>query len=66
MKVETTNTEKFKPFELIITIESKKELEALIDMCIYNESIPELVDDINIDFIKLFLNETREALNKRV
>ena len=65
MKVETTDTQKFKPFELVITIESKEELDALLDMCIYNESIPSMVDINNRNFIKLFLNETSDALITR-
>jgi len=66
MKVETTNTKQFKPIELVITIESEKELMALINMCALNESIPNLMDINNNYFIKLFLDETREALGKRV
>jgi hypothetical protein len=66
MKVETTNTKQFKPIELVITIESEKELMALINMCALNESIPNLMDINNSNFIKLFLDETREALGKRV
>jgi len=62
MKVETTNTEQFNPFELVITIESKEELNALIEMCVYNESIPSMVYINNRNFIKLFLDETRDAL----
>ena len=64
MKIETTK--QFKPFEVIITIDSKEELNALLDMCMYNQSIPDLVDEVNSNFIKLFLNETRDALNKHV
>ena len=66
MKVETTNTKQFKPIELVITIESEKELEAIINMCRYNESIPDLVGKSNRNFITLFLDETRDALKKRV
>ena len=62
MKVETTNTEQFNPFELVITIESKEELLALINMTQMNESIPSMVDSNNRNFIKLFLDETRDAL----
>lgn len=65
MKVETTNTEEFKPFELVITIESKEELEAIINMCRFNQTIPDLVDKDNSNFIKLFLDETRYALVER-
>jgi hypothetical protein len=66
MKVETTGTKQFKPIELVITIESKEELEAIINMCGYNESIPDLVGKDNSNFITLFLDETRDALKKRV
>ena len=66
MKVETTNTEEFKPFELVITIESKEELDALINMTQMNQSIPDLVDKDNSNFIKLFLDETRDALVERI
>ena len=66
MKVKTTGTKEFKPFELVITIESKEELEAIINMCRYNESIPDLVGKDNSNFITLFLDETRDALKKRV
>jgi hypothetical protein len=66
MKVETTGTKQFKPFELVITIESKEELEAIINMCRYNLSIPELVGKSNRNFITLFLKETKDALTKRV
>ena len=65
MKVETTNTEEFKPFELVITIESKEELEAIVNMCRFNQTIPDLVDKDNSNFIKLFLDETRYALVER-
>jgi len=65
MKVETTNTEQFKPFELVITIESKEELEAIVNMCRFNQTIPDLVDKDNSNFIKLFLDETRYALVER-
>ena len=65
MKVETTNTEQFKPFELVITIESKEELEAIVNMCRFNQTIPDLVDKDNSNFIKLFLDETRDALVER-
>jgi hypothetical protein len=66
MKVKTTGTKQFKPIELVITIESKEELEAIINMCRYNESIPDLVGKDNRNFITLFLDETRDALKKRV
>ena len=66
MKVETTNTKQFKPIELVITIESEKELEAIINMCRYNESIPDLVGKSNRNFITLFLDETRDALTERM
>lgn len=62
MKVETTDTKQFKPFELVITIESKEELKALLEMCIYNESIPDMVDLEYRDLVRLFLDETRDAL----
>ena len=52
MKVETTNTEQFKPFELVITIESKEELEAIVNMCRFNQTIPDLVDKDNSNFYK--------------
>ena len=66
MKVETTNTEQFNPFELVITIESKEELLALINMTQMNESIPSMVDSNNRNFIKLFLDETRDALYEKL
>ena len=66
MKVKTTGTKEFKPFELVITIESKKELMALINMCVLNESIPNLMDINNSNFIKLFLDETRDALKENM
>ena len=66
MKIETSNTKQFKPFELVITIESKEELNALVEMCMYNESIPGIVDISNRKFIKLFLDETREALTAKI
>jgi len=66
MKVETTNTKEFQPIELVITIESEKELMALINMCALNESIPNLMDINNSNFIKLFLDETRNALTERM
>jgi hypothetical protein len=66
MKVKTTGTKQFKSFELVITIESKEELEAIINMCRYNESIPDLVGKSSRNFITLFLDETRDALTKRV
>ena len=66
MKIETSNTKQFKPFELVITIESKEELNALVEMCIYNESIPDMVDISNRKFIKLFIDETRDALAKKI
>jgi len=66
MKVETTNTKEFQPIELVITIESKKELMALINMCVLNESIPNLMDINNSNFIKLFLDETRNTLTERM
>jgi hypothetical protein len=66
MKVKTTGTKEFKPIELVITIESEKELMALINMCGYNESIPDLVGKSNRNFITLFLDETRDTLTKRV
>ena len=65
MKVETAGTKQFKPFELVITIESKEELIALIQMCIYNESIPELVEEKNKYIVEAFLNGTRIALIER-
>jgi hypothetical protein len=66
MKVKTTGTKEFKPFELVITIESKKDLMALINMCVLNESIPNLMDINNSNFIKLFLDETRDALKENM
>jgi hypothetical protein len=66
MKVKTTGTKEFKPIELVITIESEKELMALINMCGYNESIPDLVGKDNRNFITLFLDETRDALTERM
>ncbi len=66
MKVETANTQQFKPFELVITIESKEELNALYNMTQMNESIPNLMDINNSNFIKLFLDETRNALTERM
>jgi hypothetical protein len=65
MKAETTDTKQFKPFELVITIESKEELDALIEMCAFNESIPELVSPEYSGLIKLFLDVTRNELYKR-
>ena len=64
MKVETTK-EQFKPFELVITIESKEELDALINMTQMDESIPRMVQGKNRDLIKLFLNETRTILFRK-
>ena len=66
MKVETTNTEQFKPFELVITIESKKELDALIDMFKMNITIPDIVEKKHWLIIKLFLDETRDTLIERI
>ena len=65
MKVETTNTKQFKPFELIITIESKEELDALINMTQMNQSIPEVVSPEYSGLIKLFLDVTRDELYER-
>lgn len=65
MKAETTNTKQFKPFELVITIESKEELDALINMTQMNQSIPELVSLEYSGLIKLFLDVTRNELYKR-
>jgi hypothetical protein len=66
MKVETTDTKQFKPFELVITIESKEELNALHLMTQMNISIPELFSDEYSDLVKLFLDETRNEFLKRV
>jgi len=66
MKVKTKDTEEFKSFELTITIDSEKELRALINMCIFNESIPDMVDIENRNFIKLFIDTTRDALTERL
>jgi hypothetical protein len=66
MKVETTYTKQFKPFELVITIESKEELNALLEMCIYNESIPDMVDLEYRNLVRLFLDETRDALATKI
>lgn len=66
MKVETTDTKQFKPFELIITIESKEELNALHLMTQMNISIPELFSDEYRDLVKLFLDETRNEFLKRM
>jgi hypothetical protein len=65
MKVETTDTKQFKPFELVITIESKEELDALIHMCAFNKSIPELASPKYRDLVRLFLDGTRDALGKK-
>ena len=65
MKVETVGTKQFKPFELVITIESKEELNALYNMTQMNESIPKMVEYYHRDIIKLFLDETRDTLIKR-
>jgi len=65
MKVETKDTKQlnpFKPFELAITIESKQELDALIEMCKFNRTIPDLVYKDNSNFITLFLDEIRNTL----
>jgi hypothetical protein len=66
MKVETTDTKQFKPFELVITIESKEELNALHLMTQMNISIPELFSDEYSDLVKLFLDETRDALAEKI
>lgn len=65
MKVETTNTEQFKPFELVITIESKEEFEALINMTQMNGSIPKLVSPENSRIIKSFLDMIGDELYNR-
>jgi hypothetical protein len=66
MKVETANTQQFKPFELVITIESKEELDALYNMTQMNESIPKIVEPYYKDMIKTFLDETRYTLIARM
>ena len=66
MKVETANTQPFKPFELVITIESKEELDALYNMTQMNESIPKIVGSYYKDMIKTFLDETRHTLIARM
>ncbi len=66
MKVETANTQQFKPFELVITIENQTEVDALWDMCLRNTTIPNLVEEKNKYIIEAFLNGARIALIARM
>jgi hypothetical protein len=66
MKVETANTQQFKPFELVITIESKEELDALYNMTQMNLSIPKMVESHHKDIVEAFLDETRYTLIARM
>lgn len=55
MKVEVEKQEKFKPIKLTLTIESEEELKALLCMCDYNVTIPNLVENRSLE-IKTFLD----------
>lgn len=67
MKVEVEQKEKqFKPIKLVITIESIEEAKALIDMCLHNETIPELVANYNYITVQTFLNELSNILHREI
>ena len=67
MKVEVEQKEKqFKPIKLVITIESIEEAKALIDMCLHNETIPELVGCDNYITVQTFLNELSNILHREI
>lgn len=41
--------ENFKPFNITLTIESEEELRILRTICSYNVSIPEMLEEYNIE-----------------
>lgn len=64
MKVERLGLEKgFKPIEVLLTVETKEELEALREMCGYNITIPQMVRTGSLE-VTTFLNELLNKLNK--
>jgi hypothetical protein len=63
MKVEANNiVEGFKPVKLTITIESKHELDSLLEMSKFNVSIPDMVEDEFNEEVGIFLNKLRGVL----
>jgi len=68
MKIETLPIDTFQPFAVLLTIESKQELDLLIEVCRYNESIPELVseDPTSQQIVTDFLDVLRAELFKKL
>jgi hypothetical protein len=63
MKVEVKEVEKkLEPIELVITIESEEERLAIINICRYNMTIPDMVDFSNKELAKDFLDLLRNNL----
>jgi len=64
MKVEVKEVEKkFEPIELVITIDSEEEKRAILEMCVFDISIPKKVSYDYRSIVKVFLNELQTALH---
>ena len=66
MKVELSKEEpKFQPVKISFTCESEIELQAILSMSLFNESIPDLVGTNSIEeaeIVRVYLNKLKELV----
>ena len=68
MKIETIPIDNFQPFAVQLTVESKQELDLLIEVCRFNQSIPEMVseDPSSQQIVVEFLDVLRAELFRKL
>jgi len=68
MKIEAIPIDTFQPFAIQLTVESKQELDLLIEVCRFNQSIPEMVseDPSSQQIVVEFLDVLRAELFRKL
>jgi len=68
MKIEAIPIDTFQPFAVQLTVESKQELDLLIEVCRFNQSIPEMVseDPSSQQIVVEFLDVLRAELFRKL